>query len=137
MLCSIDIMKLPANILLICILLINISCLDPCSEPCIPDDPKDTTIIEPLPYELVWQTPLHPDTLYSITVYFYPIIYKDQVILSKQHGYSYNEIIKSFNRFTGEPLWEWDDYFKTPQDLSSRPTCYRWSVTHFRPVLPL
>jgi len=64
-----------------------------------------------LPYDIIWQTPLHPDTLFSVTHYVAPKIYRDRVIFSRRVRRSENQKLVAFNRFTGELLWVWNDYF--------------------------
>ncbi len=91
-----------------------------------------------LPYEIIWQTPLHPDTLYSVTIYVAPKIYRDRVIFDRRVRRSENQKFVAFNRFTGELVWEWDDYFEfdgskgySKVRLLHAPPVYRDSLMFF------
>lgn len=85
--------------------------IDPVDTDCPPFCPGDSsdTIIDQLPYELIWQTPLFEDTLYSISK-MNNIYNNGFFIASKRKGPSFNEIVIAFDGRTGQKLWEWDDY---------------------------
>ena len=90
---------------------------------CPPEPPDiDTTKKQDsLPYDIVWQTPLHPDTLFSVTTYVQPKIYMDKVIFDRRVRRSGSQEILAFNRHTGKLGWTWNDYFRKGRGLRAPP----------------
>jgi outer membrane protein assembly factor BamB len=57
---------------------------------------------------LVWQVPLSKDTAEWGSIE--PIIYRDNVVFSKEMLHYGDDTLKAFNKKTGKLQWEWNDY---------------------------
>lgn len=105
---------------------------NPTDDPCFTCIPQDT--IPGSPFNVLWRTPLNPDTADCISMQ--PVVYNGKVVYSILFYVGGYEFLRAVDAASGQPVWAWDPIW--PGETLSRGSRFsrenQFVLTHSGPT---